>query len=112
MRSSGPPSRVAASRPIAVSSGLTYSCAVASTRRIDMRTRSPASIDFIVSLNVAYASAAFAQIVSPPNGGTSTAYSMLMAGGRGRNAESVCHPEPKIIATSASASLTTGWMLT
>ena len=77
-----------------------------------MRTRRPSSIDFIVSLNVAYASAAFAQIVSPPNGGISTAYSMLIAGGRGRNAESVCHPEPKIIATCASASLTTGWTLT
>ena len=89
-----------------------YSCAVASTRRIDMRTLRPVSIDCIVSLSVAYASAVFAQIVSPPYGGMSTPYSMLIAGGRGRNAESVCQPEPKIIATSASASLMTGWMLT
>jgi hypothetical protein len=48
--SSAPASRVAASRPSVVSSGSMYRWAVASTRSIDMRTRSPVIIDFIVSL--------------------------------------------------------------
>jgi hypothetical protein len=49
-----------------------------------------------------------AQAVSPPNGGTSTLYRVLIAGGRSRNAESVCHEPPKIDLLRTDASLITG----
>ena len=46
--------------------------------------------------------------VSPPNGGMSTPRNIVIAGGSGRNGESKCQPEPKMIATGSSACLMTG----
>jgi hypothetical protein len=42
----------------------------------------------------------------------STPYSIEIAGGFFRKGESVCQPEPKMSATFASASFTTGWTFT
>ena len=46
-------------------------------------------------------------MVSPPKGGTSTARSVLIAGGSARKGESVCQPEPNTMAERSSASLMT-----
>ena len=48
----------------------------------------------------------FAYQVSPPKGGTSTAYSMLTLGGRAKKAESVCQVPPNTIGRRSPASLT------
>jgi hypothetical protein len=71
---------------------------------MDMCTLSPCNSLCIVGLNERYASALFAQIVSPPKGGISMERRKLIAGGSGRNAESVCHPDPKSSPVRSSAS--------
>ena len=60
----------------------------------------PAIIACIGSLSMEYASAELVHMVSPPKGGISTERSIVMAGGSGRNGESVCQPEPKMCSES------------
>jgi hypothetical protein len=74
----------------------------------DIWTRSGAIIRCIVGLSIRYASTLFAHAVSPPNGGISTLNRVLIDGGCGRKAESVCHDPPKIALERVAASLMTG----
>ena len=99
---------VCASLPIALSAGAAWARADSRTVAIDMCTRRPFSSPRIVGLSARYASALFAQMVSPPKGGTSIERSKLIAGGSGENAESVCQPDPKRKPVRSSGSLISG----